>query len=140
MLRESGGALSSRGYELETAVILSLFLDAEAKPEDNVPASELRRGWWGDAFAEVPGDKIGSRIWTLERAKATTETLRKLEAIAADALKWLVEDRVAAKVVPTAAYEPDGFGTKRALLGVDVYRPSEATPESFGPWEALRGL
>ena len=52
---------------LQTAVVLSLFLDARARPDDG--AEGHRRGWVGVAF--TPEDRVGSRLWLLKREKHT---------------------------------------------------------------------
>jgi phage gp46-like protein len=80
---------------LETAVYLSLFTDRQA---------EENGGWWGDAVPVVPGDLMGSRLWLLGRAKQSESTLRRAEEHAREALKWLLDDRVAATVTVTAAF------------------------------------
>lgn len=84
---------------LQTAVLISLFTDAQANADDTIPdGSTDRRGWWGDAFTEVPGDKIGSLRWLLSRAKLTPETLRRVRDYDLAALKWLKDDGVAASI------------------------------------------
>lgn len=94
---------------LETAVVISLFTDRVTEA-DAALASELyvRRGWWGDAYAEVPGDAIGSRLWLLSRSKQTNTVLRQAEQYAAEALQWLVDDGVARSVEVAAEVVRDG--------------------------------
>jgi len=100
---------------LETAVVLSLFLDARARPDDG--AEGHRRGWVGDAF--TPEDRVGSRLWLLKREKHTEETRRRAEDYANEALAWLVEAKLATSVSVTAAW------VARGVLGLSV---SIATP------------
>lgn len=81
---------------LDTAIIISLFTDRRAEADDILPdGGDDRRGWWGDAFADKPGDKIGSRWWLLRRSKITEETLLRLEEYGMEALQWLLDDQVA---------------------------------------------
>jgi phage gp46-like protein len=97
---------------LETAVMLSLFTDARADGE---------RGWWGDAYAAVEGDAIGSTLWQLARGKHTPQALNQARAAAEAALAWLVEDGVAERVMVTVE-------TPRAdVLGlvVEIHRPHD---------------
>src|SRR4051812_11864908 len=63
---------------LETAVMLSLFLDRRAQPDDAPPSGDPndRRGWWADQFADTEGDLVGSRLWLLDRSKLTGDTRR----------------------------------------------------------------
>ncbi|RJX19022.1 MAG: hypothetical protein C4575_09340 [Desulforudis sp.] len=86
---------------LTTAVIVSLFTDRRAEDDDVLPdsANGDKRGWWGDLVSpEVEGDRIGSRLWLLEREKTTPETLIRAREYIEQALEWLVDDGVAAKV------------------------------------------
>lgn len=85
-------------HDLETAVVLSLFSDALARDDDELPdLTSDRRGWWGD-WESPELLAIGSRLWLLARAKATEETRRQAEGYAAEALQWLLDDGVAARV------------------------------------------
>lgn len=80
---------------LRTAIYLSLFLDARALPGDVLPEGvEDRRGWWADAVPVVDGDKIGSRLWLLDRSKKTADVLDRAVTYAREALQWLIDDRV----------------------------------------------
>ena len=91
----SGGALSS-GDDLATAVLISLFTDRQADPADIPPdgGGDLR-GWWGDQDEDVP---IGSRLWLLDRSRLTPEVANTARIYMDEALKWLVDDEVAASV------------------------------------------
>ena len=77
--------------DLETAVLLSLFLDA--RDDDRAPDA---RGWWAGT--------IGSKLWTLYPSKATEATRSDAERFAQDALAWMVDEGVAQSVTCTAAY------------------------------------
>jgi len=91
---------------LASAVFLSLFCDARARrddlPEDTL---ESRRGWWAD----LEGDRFGSRLWLLRRAKQTGTTLREYEAAAEDALAWLVREQIVQRVEVEASYPGAGI-------------------------------
>jgi phage gp46-like protein len=89
---------SDRG--LETAVLLSLFTDRRAQPDDQPPSGDPadRRGWWADELAAVEGDRIGSRLWLLDRAVNRNETARLAEEYTREALAWLIEDRVVSSI------------------------------------------
>jgi len=83
-----------------TALIISLFTDRRAKEEDPLPDPESnnRRGWWGDNLAEVQDDRIGSRLWLLSREKTTQDALIRAKQYTEEALQWLIDDGMAAKV------------------------------------------
>ncbi len=78
------------GYDLQTAILISLFTDRLARADDDFEDSD-RRGWWGDSGEE---QQLGSRLWLLRREKLTTEVARRAEEYAQEALAWLVDDGV----------------------------------------------
>jgi len=105
---------------LETAVLLSLFVDRRADAADILPDEEAdRRGWWADAFPTVAGDAIGSRLWLLAREKQTATLLPRLEGYAREALQWLLDDGVAERVDVAASFPQPGW----VLLSVEIARP-----------------
>jgi phage gp46-like protein len=118
---------------LGTAVILSLFTDRRAEPDDELPdgADPLfgRRGWIGDALTigAAPGrDRIGSRLWLLVREKQVEETLRLAEDYAREALEWMVEGGLAAEIEVTAEWVAMG------TLGLRVaITPPAGEPATF---------
>ncbi|HBD37518.1 phage GP46 family protein [Cupriavidus sp. UBA2534] len=92
---QMSGALLTTGNDLETALLISLFTDRVAEPEDVIPdGSNDPRGWWGDEFGTV---KIGSRLWLLDRSKQTQETLQRAYDYIVEALQWMIDDGVVAK-------------------------------------------
>lgn len=80
-----------------TPVLLSVGLDARASEEDVLPVGrgELlvpaafgeRRGWAGDAL-DPAGERTGSLLWLLDRAKATETTRLMVEFWLAACLRW----------------------------------------------------
>jgi len=81
---------------LRTAVMISLLTDARARDDDEIPdGSNDKRGHWGDAYED---DSMGSRLWLLERAKETQNTLDRGKEYATEALRWFIEDGIASKV------------------------------------------
>jgi phage gp46-like protein len=98
----SGGDLAS-GLDLETAVLLSLFTDAAADPDDVIPdGTSDPRGWWGDAFEDAP---IGSKLWLLDRSKKTEDVRQAAKNHIDDALAWLVTAGIAASVATTVQWQ-----------------------------------
>lgn len=87
---------------LVRAVVVSLFTWRRANPDDELPASDLL-GWWGDSYAEIAGDKIGSRLWLLSRSTLTQDTVRRAQEYATEALQWLLDDQVATSVTVTSS-------------------------------------
>lgn len=82
--------------DLETMVIVSLFTDRRAEPNDRLPGGQTDpRGYWGDLFG-APRDRIGSRLWLL--TKATDQTPLLARGYCLEALQWMVEDAIASAV------------------------------------------
>ena len=105
---------------LESAVAISLFTDRRVNEEQLPGFTTDKKGWWGDMIPPVEGDQIGSRFWTLQRAKITNETLRLFEDYTLEALEWLITDGVADRVEASAVYDENFF----LNLTVDIYRPN----------------
>lgn len=115
------GALRSDA-DLQTAVIISLFTDRRAEPDDVLPSADAaRRGWWGDALAAESGlgvGRIGSRLWLLGREKILPETVTRAREYAQEALAWMTAQGVAKQVTVSAkAVSADGL-----FLGVEIRR------------------
>lgn len=102
---------------LDTAVLISLFTDRRADSDDPIDTRDPfgARGWAGDLLG-LPGDRIGSRLWLLERATLPTDarfggalTAAMVQQYAVEALAWMIEDGVASSVTPKA-WVPKGAG------------------------------
>ena len=127
VMGEFGGDILIAGLDLarddgfETAVIISLFTDRRATPEQvpvELPQDDLR-GYWGDVRPEVEGDTTGSLLWLLSREKQTPQTLARAEQYCREALAWMLEDKVASLVEVAAEYGATGW----MLIQIDIYRP-----------------
>jgi phage gp46-like protein len=115
---------------LETAVIVSLFTNRRADPDDVLPdepsstgrRSGDRQGWWGDWYSDdalaafragvgtlqPPTDRCGSRRWLLAREKQTGDVLQRVVDYDKEALQWMIDDGVAAAVDVLASYPARG--------------------------------
>ncbi|HEV2364034.1 MAG TPA: phage GP46 family protein [Caulobacteraceae bacterium] len=106
-----GASLEADG-DLVTAVLISLFTDRQAAPDDVIPDGTADpRGWWGDLGATVP---IGSRLWLLDREKQTTAVLDRAHDYIVEALQWLIDDGAAAQIDVTTEW------TRPGMLGAEV--------------------
>lgn len=123
---------------LETACMLSLYTDRRAEDSDVLPTGETdRRGWWADPVAAVAGDRFGSRLWLLDRAKPTQETLDLAVEYAREALQWMIVDLVSNRIDVIAEFIPNGYA-----LQVTVYRPA-VDPVTFQfnrNWDAQESM
>lgn len=129
---EVGADIAMAGADLQaddglrTAVIISLFTDRRAEPDDVLPdGSEDRRGWWADAYPDIEGDRIGSRLWLLHREKQLPSVLARAKEYAEEALRWLLDDGIASAVRVQAET------VRQGLLGlrIEIERPSRAVVE-----------
>ncbi len=95
------------GNDLQTAVLISLFTDRQAGPDDVIPdGSDNPRGWWGDLGQPYP---IGSKIWLRLRSKQTDQTLQLVKGDIAEALDWLIQDQVVARIDVAAEWRRPGL-------------------------------
>lgn len=94
--RDSGdwvlnGSQLQAGNDLASAVLISIFSDRRATPDDVVAYGLAdARGWWADTATQ----QLGSRLWLLHRAKQWPETLRRASDYISEGLQWLVDDGV----------------------------------------------
>lgn len=123
-----GGDLVMSGQDLlrddglESAVLVSLFTDLRARPEQLPPEDDKSdlRGYWGDVVPAADGDKTGSLLWLLRREKQTAETLARAKQFCERALAWMTEDLVASSVTVATRYI--GLGVMR--IDIAIARPS----------------
>lgn len=108
------------GDDLLTAVLISLFSDAEAGPDDVIPdGSGDPRGWWAGP--------IGSKIWLRARSKEVAVVPELVRDDIQQALAWLIEDDVAASVVVTTEFtRPGMLGARVEILRNDGTRQALA--------------
>lgn len=86
---------------LRRSVTISLFTWRRAGPDDPLDDDD-RKGWWADCVPTVAGDRIGSRLWLLQRRTITQDTLRDAKEYAEEALRWMTDDGVVSAVTVTA--------------------------------------
>lgn len=126
------------GSDLETAVLISLFTDRRADPDDVIPdGGQDRRGWWGDLYADKP---IGSKLWLLDRSKRTEAVRQRAQGYIADALQWLVDDGVAASVVAVAQWQQLAGSSKPMLACLITITEPDARVTQFNYQWAWGGL
>lgn len=78
------------------AVIISLFSWRRADPDDD---SELPMGWWGDSYPTIQNDRIGSRLYLLQRTTLTNNTVELARGYLEQALAWLKDDGIVSRIV-----------------------------------------
>lgn len=84
---------------LASAVLISLFTDARANSEVELPPGESKlRGWWGDLSER----KTGSLLWLIMREKTVPEVAARAKEYCESALAWMIQDGVAQAVTVEA--------------------------------------
>ena len=139
-----GADLALLGFDLatdeglNTAVTISWFTDRRAPADaqldtagDNPPDP---RGWWGDAFAAVDNDQIGSLFWLLQRSKELPPTLRQYEEYGRQALQWLIDDGGARAVAVSGTDLGEGW----LQLSAAITKPDGKVHTFDKIWKALR--
>lgn len=116
---------------LETAVAISLFTDGRVSEEDLPDLEKRKRGWWGDMFPDIDLDKIGSRLWTINRSKVTVETLRRSEELCKEALQWMIEDALADAIIIESEYNDN----KQLIINIEITRPDEEDERYSVLWD-----
>lgn len=130
---QAGDLASDAG--LASAIGISLFTDARARPDDVLPYDGAdRRGWWGDIAAADDDDHIGSRLWLLSREKQMSVVVVRARELALEAVAWLLRDGIAAQLdVETEIVAP-------GVLAIAVYvtRPGGPSRQRFDfVWRGL---
>jgi phage gp46-like protein len=112
------------GPDVESAVYISIFTDRRSEEGDEVLDGNFR-GWWGDTYNDA---KIGSRLWTLKRRKATLSVLREANDIIKQCLQWLVDDGVASEIKVQNEWSRINIGRMNMLI--EIFKP-DGTQEDF---------
>lgn len=121
---------------LRTAILISLFSDARAPADAELPEQSAdRRGWWGDDFpvTETRRGETGSLLWLLARSKITQATVNRAREYARAALAWLLADGIASRL-DVQVEAQDG---QRLAIRVELDRPEGPAREFYDyVWEA----
>lgn len=114
---EYGAVISDA--EIKTAVLISIFSDRRANETDEVIDGDYK-GWWADTYNDY---KIGSRLWTLRRRKATDQVLRLANEIVVEALQWLIDDGIAENVTVENEWSIRNKGMMNMV--VQIFKPDK---------------
>jgi len=102
-LNEDGSDLLG-AFNLENAVIISLFSNQRSDNDDEIPNSQ---GWPGDSIREEDTPLIGSKLWITQQ-KGKTVKNRLIEAVdfSESALQWMIEDKIILSATVETSYPP----------------------------------
>ena len=104
----------------DTVILMSLFEERRADESEQF-VNFLRRGWWGNELADVQGHEIGSKLWLLEQATATTANLNLAVSRAQESLQWLVDDGFLDEVTVSGTLEDSSiFLTIELIRDADI--------------------
>ncbi|WP_145932323.1 phage GP46 family protein [Yersinia bercovieri] len=119
---------------LTRAVIISLFTWRRADPDDD---SEKPMGWWGDSYPTVQNDRIGSRLYLLQRTTLTNNTVELARGYLEQALAWLKDDGVVSRITINVQRR----GTEILTAEITLYRnDGNSQLITFDDlWSALNG-
>lgn len=92
---ENGDFKSTDG--LDTAIIMSLFVDKRAT-EDEMPDASLRRGWIGNELNSNIDYEIGSKLWLLDQSRVVQKTVNDSESYVADGVSHFIDDSIAKQI------------------------------------------
>ncbi|MDN0095110.1 phage GP46 family protein [Yersinia rohdei] len=119
---------------LTRAVIISLFTWRRADPDDD---SEQPMGWWGDSYPTIQNDRIGSRLYLLQRTTLTNKTVELARGYLEQALAWLKDDGVVSRITINVMRR----GTEILTAEITLYRnDGHSQLITFDDlWSALNG-
>lgn len=119
---------------LTRAVIISLFTWRRADPDDD---SEQPMGWWGDSYPTIQNDRIGSRLYLLQRTTLTNKTVELARGYLEQALAWLKDDGVVSRITINVQRR----GTEILTAEITLYRNDGSSQLiTFDDlWSALNG-
>ena len=127
-------AVSQTGSDdLKTAVLVSLFTWRVAPVGYVGPNGDTDpRGWWGDTYEKSP---IGSLLWTLLRGKKSDGPvlLQQAKGYCLQALQWLLDDGIAAKVSVTTFW----FTSATMGITISITKPSGQTFGYAWTWKGF---
>jgi phage gp46-like protein len=86
---------SSQLDPLTRAVVISLFTNRRADPDDN---ADVPMGWWGDTWPIVANDRYGSKLWLLQRSKLTNALVNTVRTYIRESLQWMLDDGVVSRI------------------------------------------
>ncbi|CNI83865.1 putative bacteriophage protein GP46 [Yersinia intermedia] len=127
-------SVSTPTDNLTRAVIISLFTWRRADPDDD---SEQPMGWWGDSYPTIQNDRIGSRLYLLQRTTLTNKTVELARGYLEQALAWLKDDGVVSRITINVQRR----GTEILTAEITLYRnDGNSQLITFDDlWSALNG-
>lgn len=112
---------------LQTAIVLSLFTDRRAGPDDVLPRGVAdRRGWVGEAFVGN-GKPWGSHLWLVTRGKSDKDKPARAKFACEEALSWMLDDGLASRIVVSAEWVT-GTNSERLAVRPQIWQGQDSSP------------
>jgi len=105
---------------LETPVFISAFSDRFVELEALKAFETDSKGWWADLISEPTDDFIGSRLWTIERAKTNSATALRIEDALKESMQWMIDDGIAESIVVSSEI----VDSEEIVGRVEIQKPS----------------
>jgi phage gp46-like protein len=123
-------AFLETGHDLESAVLISLFTDEMADPDDVLLAGLTNdpRGWWADTYN---GDRIGSKLWQVLGRVRNQDTLNFAADATRKSLDWMLTDGVASNV----DVAPSFYGSGGLRLDIAITAPTGTVSRFTFIWQ-----
>lgn len=115
----------------DTALQMSFMCERRAS-ESEIKEPRRRRGWWGNEANGFDNFEYGSKLWLLEQARATQETLNNSETYVYNALEWLIEDGHLDLIRVNAEYDSN----LNLIINIEFVRRNNVVfSRSYNLWE-----
>ena len=131
-INDDGDFTTTQGFD--SALVMSLGCERRADASE-VLRPELRRGWWGNELND-DGFEIGSKLWLLDQARLTQETMNAAIDYTKRGLQWLIDGGHLDTVEVTGRFTNSGI-----LLTINLERSNSITESvSYELWERTNGV
>ena len=125
----NGDFTKTAGFD--TAIQLSLMCERRASSGE-VKSPPNRRGWWGNEINGFDNFEYGSKLWLLEQARATQNTLNNSITYTQNALQWFIDENKVDTIEVTAAYDE----LLKLIINIDFVRNNDQTLSvAYNLWE-----
>lgn len=125
----SGGDFESiSGFD--NAILMSLLCERHAD-ESEIAPPQKRRGWIGNEMLDIENFEYGSKLWLLDQARLTQDTLNKSVDYSRQGLQWFIDDGYSERINVTGEIRNNSilldiiFYNKNDIIerrGFDVWR------------------
>lgn len=122
------GCEASTDCQIQSQVIMALY----GKARDESSTSSCKGGWWGDTLGAQP---IGSKLWTLQGKRVTTQNIRDAERFIEAALKPLSD----LGIIEAVSVNASDQGSTVSIDNITITRPDGTNNYSY-LWEAGCGV